>query len=75
MEKIKLITIAYDEYLELLDYKEMVDEAKKDVRVETSFSPSIHPYGYTRQQIRATKLFNELVGHPGVKSIEIVRDK
>ena len=75
MEKIKLITIDHEEYLDLLSYREMVQEAKKESRTETTFSPSIDPYGYTKQQITATKLFDKLASHDGVRSIEIVRGK
>ena len=74
MEKTRLITIEYEEYLDLIRYKEMVQEAKANM-TRYSDTPLIDPYGYTQQQTEATKLFEELARHDKVNSIKIVRGK
>ena len=55
--KTKLITIEYEEYVELMKYKEMVDEAKESFNRSRNYPPSIEK---VTDYIPATKLFDYL---------------
>lgn len=71
MEKIKLITIDHEEYLDLLKYREMVQEAKKQV-----LGVSHNQLSYTAvQRIASAKLFDYLSADSSVGKIELLRDQ
>ncbi len=67
----KLITIDYDEYLELIKCKKMLDEAKS-IRVSEFYQD---PMTYTViQRCICTDLFNYLAESDAVTELKIVRD-
>ena len=71
MEKTRLITIEYDEYLDLIRYKEMVDETKTQL-MEVSHDT----LSYTAvQRMVSTKLFDYLKADYSVGKIELLRDQ
>lgn len=71
MEKIKLITIDHEEYLDLLRYREMVDETKKQL-IEVSRDT----LSYTAvQRMASAKLFDYLAADTSVGKIELLRDQ
>lgn len=64
----KKIIISYEEYLELLKYKEMVEEAKNSPSISFNYPPSIDNYV---QYVSCDKLFNYLKERNSVEIIEL----
>ena len=75
MEKTKLITIDYDDYLNLIRCKEILDEAIEATKKAEYTKNDLGPYPNTICSITATKLFNTLCFDSYIKEIRIERCK
>ena len=75
MEKTKLITIDYDEYLNLVRCKEILDEAIEAIKKSECIKNDLDPYPNAICCITDTKLFDTLCFYPHIKEIRIERYK
>lgn len=75
MGKTKLITIDYDEYLNLVGCKEILEEAIEATKNAEYNKYSLDPYPNMVCFITATKLFNTLCFDSSIREIRIERYK
>lgn len=75
MEKTKLITIDYDEYLNLVGCKEILEEAIEAIKKAEHTKNGLDPYHNTVCCITATKLFDALCFNSYIREIRIERGK
>ena len=75
MKKTKLITIDYDEYLNLVGCKEILDEAIDATKKAEYTKNDLDPYSNMICYITSTKLFDALCFDPYIKEIRIERYK
>ena len=75
MEKTKLITIDYDEYLILVKCKEILDEAIEAAKKAEYTKNDFGPYSNVICYITSTKLFDTLCFDSYIKEIRIERYK